>query len=364
MLEPTTLANVSPHTVNLPRAALRDMLRLQRTLEQLSRLPGYRRLLHDQLPETARFDPGTASVLMGYDFHLTDAGPRLIEVNTNAGGGLFALQAALGAEPQLPARLEQRLRAMFSAALPANRMPQRLVVLDDNPQEQFLYPEMQAFARRFESWGIATSIVGPQQLVADKDGVFLDGAPVDLIYNRHCDFYLETEPLAGIRAAWLAGTVSLSPHPAAYGLLADKRRLCLFSNEEQLAAVGLDAAGIALLQRLVPTSRLLADFDPEALWKERKEWVFKPATSHASRGVLVGAKATRGRFLELDPQTTIIQRYVPPSLTTAGNDAPMKTDLRLFAWTGHALGLGARLYHGQVTNLRTEGGGFAPIRLV
>lgn len=363
------LANVSPHTVSLPRAALRDMLRLQQTLEQLSRLSGYRRLLHNQLPETARFDPGTSSVLMGYDFHLTDDGPRLIEVNTNAGGGLFALQAALGANSALPPRLEHRLRTMFADALPttsngSHRLPQRLVILDDNPQEQFLYPEMQAFARLFEGWGIITDIVGPQQLTAGKDGVFLDGAPVDLIYNRHCDFYLDSEPLAGIRAAWLAGSVSLSPHPTAYGLLADKRRLCLFSNAEQLAVAGLDSAGIALLQRLVPKSRLLADFDPGALWKERKEWVFKPATSHASRGVLVGAKATRGRFLELDPQTTIVQHYVPPSLTTAGNDAPLKTDLRLFAWAGHALGLGARLYHGQVTNLRTEGGGFAPIRLV
>jgi hypothetical protein len=344
------------------------MLRLQHTLERLARLPGYRHLLHDQLPETARFNPGTASVLMGYDFHLTNDGPRLIEVNTNAGGGLFALHAALGTEPDLPFRLEQRLCAMFADALPTNNngtrpLPQRLVILDDKPQEQFLYPEMQAFSRLFASWGIDANIVEPQQLEASAAGVFLDGKPVDLIYNRHCDFYLETDPLAGVRAAWLAGTVSLSPHPTAYGLLADKRRLCLFSDPDQLTAAGLDAAGIALLQRLVPESRLLADFDREALWKERKKWVFKPATSHASRGVLVGAKATRGRFTELDPQTTIVQRYVPPSLSAAGEDTPMKTDLRLFSWAGHALGLGARLYHGQVTNLRTEGGGFARIRL-
>jgi len=364
MSDPSAIPGVSPHIVTVPRAALREMLRLQRTLERLAALPGYRQRLHDLLPETARFDPGTASVLMGYDFHLTDTGPRLIEVNTNAGGGLLALQAALGAEPSLPPRLEARLKSMFASALPTGRLPQRVAIIDDTPEQQFLYPEMRAFARLFERWDIEAAIATPEALDADADGVRLDGNPVDLVYNRHCDFYLETEPLAGLRAGWLAGKVSLSPHPRAYGLLADKRRLCLFSDHQALAACGLPDRDIAVLQRLVPETRLLADFDPEALWKERKQWVFKPAAMFASRGVLVGAKATRGRFAELDPQTTIVQRYVAPSTTAAGGDDTLKTDLRLFAGAGIALGLGARLYHGQVTNLRTEGGGFARIRLV
>jgi len=363
MPDQSAIPGVSPHTVNVPRNALREMLRLQRALEHLARLPGYRQLLQDQLPETARFEPGTASALMGYDFHLTDDGPRLIEVNTNAGGGLLALQAEYGAEPLLPPRLEVRLKRMFTAAMPTGRLPQRIAIVDETPEQQFLYPEMLAFARLLQSWGLEAAITAPEALDADASGVRLEGKPVDLVYNRHTDFYLETPPLVGLRAAWLVGSVSLSPHPRAYGLLADKRRLCLYSDPSTLAACGLEEQEIAVLQRLVPETKLLADFDAEALWKERKQWVFKPAAMFASRGVLVGAKATRGRFDELDPQTTIVQRYVMPSTTETG-DKPLKTDLRLFAGGGKALGLGARLYSGQVTNLRTEGGGFARIRLV
>lgn len=38
--------------------------------------------------------------------------------------------------------------------------------------------------------------------------------------------------------------------------------------------------------------------------------------------------------------------------------------LRLFAYRNRLLGVGARLYRGQVTNLRTPGGGYAPVRIV
>lgn len=40
-----------------------------------------------------------------------------------------------------------------------------------------------------------------------------------------------------------------------------------------------------------------------------------------------------------------------------------KADLRLLAWRNRALGVAARLYQGQVTNLNTEGGGFAAVVL-
>jgi hypothetical protein len=42
----------------------------------------------------------------------------------------------------------------------------------------------------------------------------------------------------------------------------------------------------------------------------------------------------------------------------------MKTDLRLYAYRNRVLGVTARLYRGQVTNLRTPGGGFARVKVV
>jgi len=55
---------------------------------------------------------------------------------------------------------------------------------------------------------------------------------------------------------------------------------------------------------------------------------------------------------------------VPPSVTEVPNFEPMKTDLRLYAYRDQILGVTARLYRGQVTNLRTPGGGFVRVKVV
>jgi hypothetical protein len=238
-----------------------------------------------------------------------------------------------------------------------------VAILDETPGRQFLYPEMQAFAELFQAAGAAAAVTAPDTLAASAAGVFLAGQRVDLVYNRHCDFYLETPPLAGLRAAYLAGSVCLTPNPFAYALLADKRRLLLWRDAALLAACGLTAAERALLLELVPECQLLADADGERLWRERAGWVFKPVDRFGSRGVLVGEKMTRGRFEQLAPDTTLAQRLVPPSLTEVAGYGEMKTDVRLYAYGGRVLGVTARLYRGQVTNLRTAGGGFAAVRI-
>ena len=84
------LEAISAARVLLPKKALVRMVALARTLFRVSRLEGYRQHLLPRLPETARFDPGNDAVMMGYDFHLAGDSPQLIEVNTNAGGGLLA----------------------------------------------------------------------------------------------------------------------------------------------------------------------------------------------------------------------------------------------------------------------------------
>jgi len=358
---------LSPATVALPRPALRRMLRLVKILDRLARQPAYRTTVAGQVPTVARFDPGHAAVMMGYDFHLSATGPRLIEVNTNAGGALPAWRAGHAANP-LPEGLKHRLLASFSAELRAQSRgamvkPQRIAIIDEAPAQQFLYPEMAAFAALFRDWGVAAAVVDPLELTASAAGVFVGGERVDLVYNRHCDFYLDAPQLEGLKAAYLAGTVCLTPNPFAYGLLADKRRLLLWRDPQLLAACGLSEKARDLLLELVPECHLLAGVDRERLWRERSEWVFKPVDRFGSRGVLVGEKLTRGRFEQLEPATTLVQRYVPPSLAEVPGFAAMKTDLRLYAYRDRVFGVAARLYRGQVTNLRTPGGGFAAVKV-
>lgn len=360
---------ISPTTVELPRPALREMLRLMRALYALGNLPAYRHLVLPQLPEAARFDPGHDAVMMGYDFHLGADGPRLIEVNTNAGGGLLAYQAQSGFKSGKVTDLD-RLQGGFLNSFSEELIRygradlKRVAIIDEAPQEQFLYHEMLTYAELLRQQGVDAQVVDPADLQADEAGVFLQGKPVDLVYNRHCDFYLDSEVMAGLRAAYLAGSVCLSPNPFVYGLLADKRRMILWSDEQVLRELGLSTRKRELLLRIVPKSRLLADVDVDQTWQQRKQLAFKPVTRFGSRGVLLGRKISRKRFDELAADETLVQQLVPPSEVAAEDGEVMKADFRLFAYRNRLLGVAARLYQGQVTNMRTPGGGYAPVRIV
>ncbi len=360
---------ISSTTVELPRPALREMVRLMRALYALGHLPAYRERVLPQVPQVARFDPGHDAVMMGYDFHLTEEGPRLIEVNTNAGGGLLAYQAQYGPKTEGSTdldRLQRGFLASFSEELARHGRSglKRVAIIDETPSEQFLYQEMLTYAELLQRQGIDAQVVDPAELQADESGVLLQGQPVDLVYNRHCDFYLDSEAMAGLRAAYLAGSVCLTPNPFVYGLLADKRRMILWSDPAALDGLGLSDRTVDLLLRVVPQSRLLADVDVDQVWQQRKQSAFKPVTRFGSRGVLLGRKVSRKRFDELTPEETLVQQLVPPSEVTAENGEVMKADFRLFAYRNRLLGVAARLYQGQVTNMRTPGGGYAPVRIV
>lgn len=359
--------------VELPRQRLREMVQLQRTLYRLSQHPAYHAMVAADLPPSARFDPGNDSILMGYDFHLAPEGVRLIEVNTNAGGSILADRAARMADAPrtaprrsplawLPGLLQEEISRCPGLA---SRPLQFVVILDENPTAQFLHPEMLLMRDALRQHGMSAEIVDPAELEMDPKGVRWHDRSVDLVYNRHCDFYLESPILAGLRAAYLAGTVCLSPNPRTYGLLADKRRMILWSDPGRMEQSGLSEEEIRFISDRIPFSRLLATMDPVRLWTERHQWVFKPVALYGSKGVLLGEKMTRGRFAELDPHLTLVQRRIPPSVTTcpgvAGN---MKVDFRLFGYRDRVLAMGARCYQGQVTTFRSPGSGYGQIRLV
>ena len=63
--------------------------------------------------------------------------------------------------------------------------------------------------------------------------------PVEMVYNRLTDFYLEEPVHAALRAAYEAGAVVLTPHPRAHALYADKRNLITLSDDSTLVAHGL-----------------------------------------------------------------------------------------------------------------------------
>ena len=375
------------------------MAELIRVVERVVHRPGWRERVLADAPAIAAHDPGTAGVMLGYDFHLGDDGPRLIEINTNAGGALLnsrllAAQRACSpvnadgsaayAADALPQaarlaaaacgadwrRLEDDFVATFRAewALARHRHGgrplARLAIVDEAPATQFLAPEFELFRQLFVAAGIACVVADPSELRFDGERLTHDGEVVDLIYNRLTDFALESPAHAALRAAYLADAVLLTPHPRAHALYADKGNLVALSDDDWLAAIGVDAADRRILAQGVPKTVRVDANDADAYWATRKQWFFKPRAGFGSRAAYRGDKLTKRVFAQIAQGGYIAQALVPPSerrLWVDGALQNLKLDLRNYAYRDRVQLVSARLYQGQTTNFRTPGGGFAAV---
>jgi hypothetical protein len=347
-----------------------------RAVESVVALPAYQAAVLDRAPAIARFAPGPRGVFYGYDFHLGDAGPQLIEINTNAGGAL--LNAALGRAqraccdevrdlvtgPVDVAALEHRLCGMFLEEwrlVRGDRPLGRVAIVDQAPAEQYLFPEFLLFQRLFQAHGVQAVVADPSQLEWRDGALRHGGAPVDLIYNRLTDFYFERPEHAALREAYLSGAAAVTPHPRAHALYADKRNLALLTDEERLRSWGIAPETNATLLSGVPATRAVDPGDAERLWSERKALFFKPAAGFGSRGSYRGDKLTRKVFAEILEGDYVAQALVPPSERLMRTGQALKLDLRNYVYDGEVQFVAARLYQGQTTNFRTPGGGFAPV---
>lgn len=363
----------------VPRAEIERMRRIVAAIQRASALPGYRDAAVAWAPQIARFDPGPLGAFMGYDFHLGADGPRLIEINTNAGGAFVNAHLAqaqavccgsrpLAAEAGEPlARFEAAVRRMFESEWRRQRgggRPGRIAIVDERPQAQYLYPEFRLAQELLQRAGIETLILDPAELDY-RDGMLRAGdRPIDLVYNRLVDFSFDAGAHASLRQAYLDGAAVFTPNPRNHALLADKRNLSLLCDPARLRAWGLAAADAALLAEAVPATRLVTPEQARRLWEERRGLFFKPVAGHGSKGVYRGSKLTTGVFDQISAGGYIAQALVPPSERTVSVDGvptPLKVDLRLYTYGDELLLPAARLYRGQTTNLRTPGGGFAPV---
>ena len=358
------------------RGHVDGMAKVIRAVEEVVALPAYREAALAWAPEIAQHDPGTPGVFMGYDFHLGADGPRLIEINTNAGGAMLnavlgraqraccADVASLESGPVPAADLERHFVEMFRAEWRAAGRTGALAsiaIVDEDPQAQFLYPEFVLFANLFRRSGIDARVVAPSEL-AFTGGALRDArGPIDLVYNRLTDFALAAPGNAVLRAAYLADAAVLTPHPRAHALYADKRNLSLLTDAERLRSWGAaDATVAALLKGVAPTELVKAQ-DAERLWSTRRKLFFKPAAGYGSKAAYRGENLTHRVWAEILQGTYVAQALVAPSERRMSPDCTMKVDIRNYVYAGEVQLLAARLYQGQTTNFRTERGGFAPV---
>jgi len=371
------------HTlVALERADFEVIRRTVAALHRIAHRAAYQEQVDAGAGEVARHQIANTAVFMGYDFHLTPDGPRLIEINTNAGGALLnGLHTASLCDPvklaclcselipveTMQARLARTFEAELHAAHPGASL-RFLAIADDKPDAQFLRPEFELFRQLFASAGIEALVCDVRDLAFGGAALTLGGRRLDLVYLRDTDWRFEHERSRALRQAYLADAVVVTPSPREHHLLANKQRLTLFSSPDALRSFGATSDEVALLAAVVPETRSLDQLGLEAAWRTRREWVFKPAMAYASRAVYRGDKISRRKLEEIVQLGGFVaqRRVEPGEVQVATSDGPrnMKFDVRAYAYRDEVLLLGARAYEGQVTNLRTPGGGFSAICVV
>ncbi len=369
---------LSDTAVYLPRVAIELMQATAQAIENVAQLPAYRARVQARVSETASFDPGPSGVFMGYDFHVVENVPHLIEINTNAGGAFInaalaevqracCTSASSSATPPLRDGFNPMVMGMFqsewtkqSRASPLHRV----AIVDDDPFGQYLYPDMLLAQRLLQEHHIEAVIVAADELIY-ADGVLShQGRAIDLIYNRLTDFSLDQPEHAALRNAYVDGAVVLTPNPFSHALMADKRNLTILSDDTQLELLGARKEDIAVLKATVPRTVAVNDKNAANLWMERRNYFFKPAAGFGSKAAYRGDKMTKTVWEAILAGDYVAQAYIPPGarrIRIKGTTTALKTDIRMYRYFGVTLLYAARLYQGQTTNFRTAGGGFAPV---
>jgi hypothetical protein len=265
------------------------------------------------------------------------------------------------------ADVENELIAMFieeyQTQFPGKTL-HTIAIVDKEPSAQFLYPEFLLFKSLFERHDLEAVIADPKDFTIEERTLLLSGQKIDLVYNRLTDFYLETPDSACLLEAYQSGIAVFTPSPYIYALYADKRNLPLLSDSNRLEGFGVEKEAIDALSNSLPTTVTVTEDNAAQLWTNRKKLFFKPATGHGSRGAYRGAKLTRRVWDDIVHADYVAQAMVPPSerrLIINGERQSLKLDIRCVTYNGKVQQLSARLYQGQTTNLRTEGGGLATV---
>jgi len=340
---------LSPFVIRLPKKYLQQAQEFVAALFLERQNQEYVRRLEPELKDKQLELPGNYSILMSYDFHIgEDENLKLIEVNTNAAF------LALGHSMYQTQNLNQPVPGFSISELKENILQEihlngkssvknpRVAIIDDRPEEQRLYLEFLVFAELFRSWGWETQICD-YRMVPEQ---------IDFIYNRYTDFFLSDVTSKTLRQRFNDRTVTLSPNPAEYLFLADKTRMIEWYQLKDHPT----------LHRHLARTQIFEPSKLEELWNQRKNLFLKPRRSFGSKQTYKCAKISRRLFEELSTQDFIAQEYVAAPEKVFETDLgpqSFRYDLRFYAYQGRVQSVVARLYQGQVTNLKTPYGGFA-----
>ena len=229
------------------------MQRVISAVEAVTRLPAFREQVLANAPGIAQtLADGPAACFSASTFTSPADGPKLIEINTNAGGALLNVemqraQQACCTQASDFLRMEPTAESRAQAIVDMFRQEWRLArgdeplrtiaIVDDAPREQYLFPEFLLFKTLFEAHGIRALIVDARELSIDSDSLVHDGQRIDLVYNRCTDFYFADAAHAALAEAYRRDLAVITPHPFAHALYSNKDNLVLLSDAAALRSM-------------------------------------------------------------------------------------------------------------------------------
>jgi hypothetical protein len=365
---------ISPFVLELPKSVLLEAKNIVSDIYNLSKSKTYRHLVQPDLPFPLDGVQQTPSLFNSLDIHIdSDHQLKIIEINTNASSYLVNLenyeQRGISTFPQARSDLKRVFTETFGDHLKPGAL---FLVLDENPTKQNLYIEFLLFKKFLEQeFSVQVAIADPQELSLNPDHTLIyKGQAVAGIYNRFTDFYFSDSP--ALAEAYKHNNTLISPNPLTYGLLADKKRFFnltpqFFSDLAQRENLPLSHLSAAVL-----SSTRFADFpSKEELWKNRAKYFFKPPNSFGGKSVYRGKSISHVVFDRLYDSESgpeyIAQQLAPaPEVTFTHENAEhtFKYDLRFYFFEGQIQLAAARIYQGQLTNLKTPLGGLTPLVFV
>lgn len=346
---------LSPHRVQLKAEQREEIIRTIQAFDRLRNHSDFSSWLMKK--PNVPFNPGNRGVFMSYDFHVTQEGNlKLIEINTNASFLALGFEFAKMQKANWNQTFHLHdLKSCFASERQLMGLRPELSTIqitDDQPEQQKLYAEFLLYREVFKSWGANCQI---------KDVTEVSQA--DVIYNRSTDFFLTEEKSKKLRELFESKKVAVTPNPYEYFACADKNNFIDWSTDCFWESMQIDTKTETQIRSVLPRTIAFSNSSVEEIWQNRKNLFFKPKNSFGSKMSYKGASISRKAFDELLKVEALAQELIAPSELTFGEQT-FKFDLRCYAYKGLFQGCMARLYQGQVTNLRTDGGGFATVDFI
>lgn len=343
-----------------------------------------------------RLDPGPPDVLWSrLDAFVTAAGPRFVEVNSDAPAGFGYGDRMAEVFAELPAfrRLasahgfsyEASGPGLIAAVLEAVRSPRparpRVAIVDW--AEVRTRPDQEILRQEFERQGAEAHLVDPRELELRGDRLLSPAGPVDVVFRRLVlsEAVGRADDARALLEAYARGLVPvvnsfrcrLSEDKAFFALLTDEAFAPLMSADER-----------AFVEAVVPWTRRLEerrtrhgggeiDLVPWAL-REREHLVLKPTHEYGGQSVFVGWETTptewqRALTSALGSPWVLQERVeIPeepfPVLDQQGlRFEPFKLNVNPFYVAGREVGAVTRGSRSAVINV-SAGGGSVPTFVV